>query len=316
MRGNSKPDASPTCGPFPHKLIVMDSYSSSHVDLLTNWFVDSTKFLVDDDTVAAAAGEDTTDVSMVQQMERLFAVMDSNSLSVDFDGQVPRGKTPDLPKDALSGDWGSAEHVTKTSVRIRTPWSCCRVASPSSTGLVSTWRRNATRAMTGLHPCTFLSLVTELMCALDHSSNAFALAQGCHKNRLAFVISPSFLLVFCLSFSFFAVLTLSLFFPVFFSVFVSLSPFPPFLLFSCFSSPLRLFARPLLHILPLLLHCVTRFSLSLAFPLSLSVIHSLPSRPVSFISHVCAQSLAGASLLHTCSALFLMHFTQGWQAGP
>ena len=31
-RGNSKPDASPSCGPFPHKRLVMDSYSSSHVD--------------------------------------------------------------------------------------------------------------------------------------------------------------------------------------------------------------------------------------------------------------------------------------------
>ena len=67
----------------------MDSYSSSHVDFLTNWFADSTKFLVDDDT----AGDDATvslitDVSMVQQLERPFAVMDVNLLSVDFDGQV------------------------------------------------------------------------------------------------------------------------------------------------------------------------------------------------------------------------------------
>ena len=29
-----------------------------------------------------------------------------------------------------------------------------------------------------LHSCTFFSLVTELLCALDHSSNALALAQG------------------------------------------------------------------------------------------------------------------------------------------
>ena len=52
----------------------MDSYSSAHVDILTNWFVDNTKFLVDDDTVAVAAGDGATvslitDVSMVQQME-------------------------------------------------------------------------------------------------------------------------------------------------------------------------------------------------------------------------------------------------------
>ena len=83
-RGNSKPDASPSCGPIPHKRIVMDSYSSSHVDFLTNWFVDSTKFFVDDDI----AGDDATvslitDVSTVQQIERLFDVMDSNLLSVD-----------------------------------------------------------------------------------------------------------------------------------------------------------------------------------------------------------------------------------------
>ena len=32
-----------------------------------------------------------------------------------------------------------------------------------------------------LHSCTCVSLVTELLCAHDHSSNAFALAQGCHK---------------------------------------------------------------------------------------------------------------------------------------
>ena len=61
---------------------------------------------------------------MVQQMERLFAVMGSNSLSLDFDGQVPREKTTYLPNHALSGDWGSAEHVTMTSAGICTPWSC------------------------------------------------------------------------------------------------------------------------------------------------------------------------------------------------
>ena len=31
--------------------------------------------------------------------------------------------------------------------------------------------------LTRSHSCTFVSLVTELLCALDHSSNAFALAQ-------------------------------------------------------------------------------------------------------------------------------------------
>ena len=32
--------------------------------------------------------------------------------------------------------------------------------------------------LTLLHSCTFVSLVTEWLSALDHSSNAFALAQG------------------------------------------------------------------------------------------------------------------------------------------
>ena len=49
--------------------------------------------------------------------------------------------------------------------------------------------------LTQSHSCTLFSFVTEL-CALDHSSNAFALAQGCHKNRVL-----SFSLSFFLSFS-------------------------------------------------------------------------------------------------------------------
>ena len=58
-----------------------------------------------------------TDVNMVQLMERPFAAIDSNS---------PGSKRIDLPNHALSGDWCSAEHVTKTSARICTPWSGCR----------------------------------------------------------------------------------------------------------------------------------------------------------------------------------------------
>ena len=42
--------------------------------------------------------------------------------------------------------------------------------------------------LTLLHSCTFVSLVTELLCALDHSSNAFALAQGASQNCISFVI--------------------------------------------------------------------------------------------------------------------------------
>ena len=57
----------------------MDSYSPSHVDFLTRWFVASTKFLVDGDIVVVAEDDVTvsliTDVSTVQQTERLFALM-------------------------------------------------------------------------------------------------------------------------------------------------------------------------------------------------------------------------------------------------
>ena len=65
----------------------MDSYGSSYVDFLTNGFVASAKFLVDDAAVAVAADDDAavssiTDVSMVQQLGRLLALMDSNSLFV------------------------------------------------------------------------------------------------------------------------------------------------------------------------------------------------------------------------------------------
>ena len=38
--------------------------------------------------------------------------------------------------------------------------------------------------LTLLHSCKFVSLVTELLCALDHSSNAFALDQVAPQNRL------------------------------------------------------------------------------------------------------------------------------------
>ena len=58
-----------------------------------------------------------------------------------------------------------------------------------------------------LHSCTFFSFVTELVCALDHSSNAFALAQDCHKIELhlSLVLSLSllFFLSLCYCFSYF-----------------------------------------------------------------------------------------------------------------
>ena len=67
----------------------MDSSTLSHVDFLTNCLVVSTKCLVNDDIVVVAAEDDATvslitNVNIVKQMERLFALMDSNSLSVDF----------------------------------------------------------------------------------------------------------------------------------------------------------------------------------------------------------------------------------------
>ena len=37
-RDDSKPDVSPSCGPFPHKLIVTVSFSHSNFDFLKNWF--------------------------------------------------------------------------------------------------------------------------------------------------------------------------------------------------------------------------------------------------------------------------------------
>ena len=110
------------------------------------------KFGVDDGMVVVAAEDDATvslitDVSMVQQIERLFALMDSISLSAGFDGQVPSEQTTDLLNHALKGDWSSAEHVAKTSAKNWTSWSCCPVESPLSKGSVRGWPRHATRVM-------------------------------------------------------------------------------------------------------------------------------------------------------------------------
>ena len=64
--------------------------------------------------------------------------------------------------------------------------------------------------LTLLHSCTCVSLVAELLCALDHHSNAFALAQVASQNRVplhsflcfsfffAFFMFPYFLLSFFL----------------------------------------------------------------------------------------------------------------------
>ena len=71
----------------------------------------TTNFLTDDDVVVEATESDAAvswiaDVSMVQQLGKLFALVDNNSLFVDFDGQVPRERTVDVPNHALGRDWG------------------------------------------------------------------------------------------------------------------------------------------------------------------------------------------------------------------
>ena len=50
--------------------------------------------------------------------------------------------------------------------------------------------------LTLLHSCTFVSCVTELLCALDHSSNACALAQA--RDKTEFHLTLSVLFSFCL----------------------------------------------------------------------------------------------------------------------
>ena len=123
QRGDTKPDISPSCGPFPHKRVVMISLSSSYFDFLTNWFVTSAKFLTEDDVVLVVAEDDAelsliTNTIIVQQLGRPFALMDSRSQFVEFDGQVPRVKTVDLNAEAKlpsRGDWSTKEYkeVTK-----------------------------------------------------------------------------------------------------------------------------------------------------------------------------------------------------------
>ena len=49
------------------------------------------------------------DVSLVEGL--------SPTLFGDFDGQVPRERTVDFRNRASGGDWGSAEHASKTSAR-------------------------------------------------------------------------------------------------------------------------------------------------------------------------------------------------------
>ena len=113
-RDNSKPDASPFRRRFLHKANCRTQLQF-FLRRLDGLFLARTKY---EGIVVVAAEDDATvclitDVSMVQQMERLFALMDGISLSVGFDGQVPSEKTSDRRNLALRGDRSSAEHVSK-----------------------------------------------------------------------------------------------------------------------------------------------------------------------------------------------------------
>ena len=93
----SKPNVSPSCGPFPQKPIVTASSSLPHEDFLTKWFAASTKFLVDDDVVVVATENDAVASLSEEQQTTLF---------VDIDGQVPRERTVDVPNQAFGRRFG------------------------------------------------------------------------------------------------------------------------------------------------------------------------------------------------------------------
>ena len=151
-RDDSKPDASSFCGPCPHKRIVMDSCSPSHVDVLSNWSVASTKFLADDDVVVEATESDA-------------AVRGSDAFNpspLSFFRSLAR---------SLSGTLALALSLFRFF-----SLSLFLSLSPFLLVLHIDWAL--------LHSCTVLSVVTELV--LDHSSTAFALAQGASQNRVPF----------------------------------------------------------------------------------------------------------------------------------
>ena len=80
------------------------------------------------------------------------------------------------------------EHVFFVSSRRTLP-NCCESASHASNHacvmiLCVSVCVGLHKDLTLLPSCTCVSLVTELWCALDHSSKAFALAQGCHNTEL------------------------------------------------------------------------------------------------------------------------------------
>ena len=110
-------------------------YGTGH---LKNWGV------VVEATETDAAASPIADVTVVQQLRSPFASRDNNSPFVDFDGQLI----------SLATRW--EECGAQLSVRRRHPKESVRrsrvvqVASPCSKGLVSIWRRNATRTKTGI----------------------------------------------------------------------------------------------------------------------------------------------------------------------
>ena len=128
----------------------MDSCSPSHVDFLSNWSVASTKFLADDDVVVEATESDA-------------AVSGSDAFN----------PSP-LSFFSLSRPL-SLWHNRSCSVALSL-LSPLLSLSPILLVLHKDWAL--------LHSCTVLSVVTELV--LDHSSTAFALAQGASQNRVPF----------------------------------------------------------------------------------------------------------------------------------
>ena len=131
----------------------MDSCSPSHIDFLTNWFVASTKFLADDDVVVEATESDA-------------AVRGSDAFNpspLSFFRSLAR---------SLSGTFALALSLCRSFASFALSFSL----SPFLLVLHIDWAL--------LHSCTFLSLVTELV--LDHSSTAFAVAQGASQNRVPF----------------------------------------------------------------------------------------------------------------------------------
>ena len=130
-RGNSKSDVSPSCGPFPHQQIITVSFSPSYVGFSKNWFVVSTKFLVDDH-VCGGGDEECCGGQLGRRRQH----------------GATTGKTFRLNGQQFAvrrlRDWGPVEHALGTSARICTSESCCAMASPCSKGSVSVRRRNAT----------------------------------------------------------------------------------------------------------------------------------------------------------------------------